>query len=107
MAFRVPVVTVSVVDLTAELEADTTVEAVNAALKSAANGGGWMGKILDYTDEPLVSTDFIGSPYSSTVDGLSTQVIGGNLIKIVSWYDNEWGYSMRLADLAAYVAEQL
>jgi glyceraldehyde 3-phosphate dehydrogenase len=107
MAFRVPVVTVSVVDLTAELEADTSVEELNAALKSAANGGGWMGKILDYTEEPLVSTDFIGSPYSSTVDGLSTQVIGGNMVKIITWYDNEWGYSMRLADLAAYVAEQL
>jgi len=107
MAFRVPVVTVSVVDLTAELEADTTAEGLNAALKSAANGGGWMGKILDYTEEPLVSTDFIGSPYSSTVDGLSTQVIGGNMVKIITWYDNEWGYSMRLADLAAFVAEQL
>lgn len=107
MAFRVPVVTVSVVDLTAELETDTTVEGLNAALESAANGGGWMGKILDYTEEPLVSTDFIGSPYSSTVDGLSTQVIGGNMVKVVSWYDNEWGYSVRLADLAAYVAEQL
>ncbi|UCG22943.1 MAG: type I glyceraldehyde-3-phosphate dehydrogenase [Chloroflexota bacterium] len=107
MAFRVPVVTVSVVDLTAELETDTTIEALNAALKSAAEGDGWMGKILDYSEEPLVSTDFIGSPYSSTVDGLSTQVIGGNLIKIITWYDNEWGYSMRLADLAAYVAEQL
>jgi glyceraldehyde 3-phosphate dehydrogenase len=107
MAFRVPVVTVSVVDLTAELEADTTVEGLNAALKSAANGSGWMGKILDYTEEPLVSTDFIGSPYSSTVDGLSTQVIGGNMVKIITWYDNEWGYSMRLADLAAFVAEQL
>lgn len=107
MAFRVPVVTVSVVDLTAELETDTTVEELNAAFKAAADGSGWMGKVLDYTEEPLVSTDFIGSKYSSTVDGLSTQVIGGNLAKIVSWYDNEWGYSMRLADLAAFVAEQL
>ena len=107
MAFRVPVVTVSVVDLTAELETDTTVEELNGALKAAANGGGWMGKVLDYTEEPLVSTDFIGSAYSSTVDGLSTQVIGGNLVKVVTWYDNEWGYSMRLADLAAFVAEKL
>jgi glyceraldehyde 3-phosphate dehydrogenase len=107
MAFRVPVVTGSVVDLTAELEKETTIEELNGALKAAANGGGWMGKVLDYTDEPLVSTDFIGSAYSSTVDGLSTQVIGGNLVKIVTWYDNEWGYSMRLADLAAYVAERL
>ncbi|MFN2223616.1 MAG: type I glyceraldehyde-3-phosphate dehydrogenase, partial [Candidatus Promineifilaceae bacterium] len=107
MAFRVPVVTVSVVDLTAELDTDTTVEELNGALKAAANGGGWMGKILNYTEEPLVSTDFIGSEYSSTVDGLSTQVIGGNLVKIVTWYDNEWGYSMRLADLAVFVAERL
>jgi glyceraldehyde 3-phosphate dehydrogenase len=107
MAFRVPVVTVSVVDLTAELESDTTAEELNGALKAAANGGGWMGKVLDYTEEPLVSTDFIGSEYSSTVDGLSTQVIGGNLVKIVTWYDNEWGYSVRLADLAKFVAEQL
>ena len=66
-----------------------------------------MGKVLDYTEEPLVSTDFIGCEYSSTVDGLSTQVIGGNLAKIVTWYDNEWGYSIRLADLAAFVAEKL
>jgi glyceraldehyde 3-phosphate dehydrogenase len=107
MAFRVPVVTVSVVDLTAELEKDSSVEEINSALKEAANGGGWMGKILDYTEEPLVSTDFIGSPFSSTVDALSTQLIGGNLVKIITWYDNEWGYSSRLADLAAFVAEQL
>ncbi|MFZ0545751.1 MAG: type I glyceraldehyde-3-phosphate dehydrogenase [Candidatus Promineifilaceae bacterium] len=107
MAFRVPVVTVSVVDLTAELEKDTTIEELNATFKAAANGGGWLGKVLDYTDEPLVSTDFLGNPASSTVDSLSTQVIGGNLVKVVSWYDNEWGYSSRLADLAAFVAEKL
>ena len=107
MAFRVPVPTVSVVDLTAELDKNTTVEALNGAMKAAADGGGWLGKVLDYTDEPLVSTDFIGSTYSSTVDGLSTQVIGGNLVKIVTWYDNEWSYSMRLADLAVFVAERL
>ncbi len=107
MAFRVPVPTVSVVDLTAELENDTTIEGLNGALKAAANGGGWLGKVLDYTEEPLVSTDFIGSAYSSTVDGLSTQVSGGNLVKVITWYDNEWGYSLRLADLAAFVAERL
>ncbi|MGB3716318.1 MAG: type I glyceraldehyde-3-phosphate dehydrogenase [Candidatus Promineifilaceae bacterium] len=107
MAFRVPVVTVSVVDLTAELEKNTSIEELNSALEEAANGSGWMGKVLDYSEEPLVSTDFIGSPFSSTVDALSTQVIGGNLVKIISWYDNEWGYSSRLADLAAFVAEQL
>lgn len=107
MAFRVPVVTVSVVDLTAELDKDTTVEDLNRALSDAANGDGWLGKVLAYTEEPLVSTDFIGSTDSSTVDGLSTQVIGGNLVKVVAWYDNEWGYSIRLADLAAFVAEKL
>lgn len=107
MAFRVPVVTVSVVDLTAELEKDTSVEEVNEAFRQAAAGGGWMGKVLGYTEEPLVSTDFIGSDKSSTIDALSTQVIGGNLVKVVTWYDNEWSYSMRLADLAAYVAERL
>jgi glyceraldehyde 3-phosphate dehydrogenase len=107
MAFRVPVVTVSVVDLTAELEKDASIEEINSALEEAANGSGWMGKVLDYSEEPLVSTDFIGSPFSSTVDALSTQVIGGNLVKIITWYDNEWGYSSRLADLAAFVAEQL
>lgn len=107
MAFRVPVVTVSVVDLTAELEKETSIEEINAAFKAAAEGGGWMSKVLAYTEEPLVSSDFIGSPYSSTVDGLSTQVIGGNLVKVISWYDNEWGYATRLADLAAYVAERL
>ncbi len=63
--------------------------------------------MLDYTDEPLVSSDFIGYPYSSTVDGLSTDVMGGNMVKVITWYDNEWGYSSRLADLAAYVAEKL
>jgi glyceraldehyde 3-phosphate dehydrogenase len=107
MAFRVPVVTVSVVDLTAELEKDTSVEEVNEAFRQAADGEGWMGKILGYTEEPLVSTDFIGTEKSSTIDALSTQVIGGNLVKVVTWYDNEWSYSVRLADLAAYVAERL
>jgi len=105
MAFRVPVVTVSVVDLTAELERNTTAEELNSALQDAANSGGWLGKVLDYSEEPLVSTDFIGSEFSSTVDAISTQVIGGNLVKVVAWYDNEWGYARRLADLAAFVAE--
>jgi glyceraldehyde 3-phosphate dehydrogenase len=107
MAFRVPVVTVSVVDLVAEFERDVTVDEVNAALRSAAGGGGWLGKVLDYTDEPLVSSDFIGHACSSTVDGLATDVMQGNMAKVVTWYDNEWGYAMRLADLASFVAEQL
>ena len=107
MAFRVPVVTGSVVDLTAILSQDVTVEEVNAALKAAANADTPLGVVLDYTDEPLVSSDFIGSSVSSTIDGLSTMVIDGNLVKIVTWYDNEWGYSSRLADLCAFVAKQL
>ena len=107
MAFRVPVVTVSVVDLTAELETSVSIAEINGALQEAAEGRGWLGKVLDYTEEPLVSTDFIGSPFSSTVDALSTQIIGGNLVKVISWYDNEWGYASRLADLAAFVSEKL
>jgi glyceraldehyde 3-phosphate dehydrogenase len=107
MAFRVPVVTVSVVDLTAELSRDVTVEEINAAYKAAASSDGWLGRVLDYTEEPLVSTDFIGYPYSSTIDGLSTDVMDGNMAKVIAWYDNEWGYSSRLADLASYVAERL
>ena len=93
MAFRVPVVTGSVVDLTAILSQDVTVEEVNAALKAAAEADTPLGEVLDYTDEPLVSSDFIGSSASSTIDGLSTMVIDGNMVKIVTWYDNEWGYS--------------
>ena len=107
MAFRVPVPTVSVVDLVAELEKDTTVAELNATFKAASQSAGWLGKVLGYTEEPLVSSDFIGSPHSSTIDALSTQVIGGNLVKVVTWYDNEWSYSLRLADLAAFVAERL
>lgn len=107
MAFRVPVVTGSVVDLTAELERDVTVEEVNAAYKAAAEGGGWLGKVLEYTEDPIVSSDIVGYPASSVVDGLATAVMNGNMVKVVTWYDNEWGYSMRLADLAAFVAERL
>jgi len=76
-------------------------------LKAAADEQGWLGKVLNYTDEPLVSMDLKGDPASTTVDGLSTDVIDGNFIKVVTWYDNEWGYASRLADLTAYVAERL
>ncbi len=107
MAFRVPTVTVSVVDLTAEVERTTTKEEINAALKAAADSAGWLGKVLNYTEEPLVSMDLKGDPASTTVDALSTDVIDGNFIKVVTWYDNEWGYASRLADLTAYVAERL
>lgn len=106
MAFRVPTPTVSVIDFVAELERDATVEEINDAFREAAAGGGWMSKVLAVTDEPLVSTDFIGDAHSATVDLLSTQVIGGNLVKVVAWYDNEWGYSMRVADLAYFMADR-
>ncbi len=107
MAFRVPTVTVSVVDLTAELERPATKEEINTALKAASEAPGWLGKVLNYTEEPLVSSDLIGDPASTTVDALSTDVLDGNFVKVVSWYDNEWGYASRLADLTAYVAERL
>ncbi|MFO7664057.1 MAG: type I glyceraldehyde-3-phosphate dehydrogenase [Chloroflexota bacterium] len=107
MAFRVPTVTVSVVDLTAELERSTTKEEINAAFKKASDSSNWMGKVLNYTDEPLVSMDLKGDPASTTVDSLSTDVIDGNFAKIVTWYDNEWGYASRLADITAFVAERL
>ncbi len=107
MAFRVPTVTGSVVDLTAELEKETTVAEVNAAFKAAAEGRGWLGKVLEYTEDPIVSSDIIGYPASSVIDGLSTDMMGSNMVKVVTWYDNEWGYSSRLADLTAFVAEKL
>ncbi|MEM7331060.1 MAG: type I glyceraldehyde-3-phosphate dehydrogenase [Chloroflexota bacterium] len=107
MAFRVPTVTGSVVDLTAQVSKETTADEVNEAFKAAASSDGWLGKVLTYSDEPLVSSDYIGSPASSTLDALSTEVMGGNLVKIVTWYDNEWGYSSRLADLTAFVAGKI
>lgn len=103
MAMRVPTPTVSVVDLTAELDKNVTVEEVNAAFKTASENS----EVLDFSDEPLVSIDYRKDPHSSIIDGLSTLVIEGNLVKVVSWYDNEWGYSNRIIDLALYVAEKL
>ena len=102
MAFRVPIPTVSIVDLVVELAANVTVEQVNAAFKEAATGK--LAGILEYCDEPLVSTDFKGNPASSIFDSLSTIVIGGNMVKVLAWYDNEWGYACRLADLANFIA---
>jgi glyceraldehyde 3-phosphate dehydrogenase len=102
LAFRIPTSTVSVVDFVAELAQDADVEEVNRALKAAADGA--LKGILEYCSEELVSTDFKGNPASSIVDAPSTMVIGGNMVKVLSWYDNEWGYSCRLADLAVYVA---
>ena len=105
MALRVPTPDVSVVDLVAELETETTVEAVNEAFRQAASGS--LAGILDLCDEPLVSVDFTGNPHSSIVDGLSTNVVKGGLVKVLAWYDNEWGYSQRVADLALYMGERL
>lgn len=107
MAFRVPTVTVSVVDLVAEVERSATKEEINRVFEAAADSPGWMGKVLNYTEEPLVSMDLKGDPASATIDALSTDVIDGNMIKVIAWYDNEWGYASRLADLTAYVAERL
>jgi len=102
MAIRVPTPNVSVVDLTAELSKSATVEEVNAAMKKASEGP--MKGILQYVDEPLVSIDFNHDPASSCFDALSTKAIGGKMVKVLSWYDNEWGYSCRLVDLAKYVS---
>lgn len=103
-AMRVPTANVSVVDLVVELEKDTTVEEVNQALKAAAEGP--LKGILAYTEEPLVSSDYNGDPHSSSIDALSTMAIDGNMIKVVSWYDNEWGYSNRVVDLVEYIASK-
>lgn len=99
-AIRVPVPDVSLVDLTFTPKRDTTKDEVNAILKAAAESGPLAG-ILDYTDEPLVSIDLMHSPASSTVDSLETAVIDGKLVRVVSWYDNEWGFSNRMVDTAA------
>ena len=105
MAFRVPTSTVSVVDFTALLSRDVTRDEVNAAMKEYAEGP--MKGILGYTEEPLVSMDLKGDPRSSIFSALDTLVIGGNMVKVVAWYDNEWGYACRVADLAAYMAERM
>jgi glyceraldehyde 3-phosphate dehydrogenase len=105
MALRVPTPDVSVVDLVAELETDTTEEAVNEAFREAARGS--LAGILDLCDEPLVSVDFTGNPHSSIVDAPSTKIIDGGLVKVLSWYDNEWGYSQRVVDLASFIGERL
>jgi glyceraldehyde 3-phosphate dehydrogenase len=104
-SLRVPTPTVSVVDFTAELEKDVTLEELNQAFRDAAAGP--LAGILGASDDPLVSTDFRGDPRSSIVDLPSNMVLGGNLIKVIAWYDNEWGYSCRVADLTKFVAERL
>jgi glyceraldehyde 3-phosphate dehydrogenase len=104
MAFRVPTSTVSVIDFTALLSRTTTVEAINAAVAEYAEGP--MKGILGYSEEPLVSSDLRGDSRSSIFSAVDTLVIGGDLAKVVAWYDNEWGYSARVADLVAYVADR-
>jgi glyceraldehyde 3-phosphate dehydrogenase len=103
MAMRVPVADGSTVDLVVELERDVTAEEVNAAIKKAAEGD--LAGIMEYTEDPIVSTDIIGNPHSSIFDASGTQVLGGNLVKVMSWYDNEWGYSNRVVDLIERLAE--
>ncbi|MFC2051901.1 type I glyceraldehyde-3-phosphate dehydrogenase [Chloroflexota bacterium] len=104
LAFRVPVPTVSIVDFVADLDKEVTVEQVNQAFQTAAKGP--LSGILEYCQEELVSMDFKGNPASAIVDTPSTMVIGGNMVKVLAWYDNEWGYSCRLAGLATYVADK-
>jgi glyceraldehyde 3-phosphate dehydrogenase len=105
MAIRVPTPTVSIIDLVVELEKPATAAQVNAALEAAAQGA--LKGILGYSEEPLVSTDFKGDPRSGIVDAPSTKVIGDTMLKLLVWYDNEWGYSVRCADLAAMMARSL
>jgi glyceraldehyde 3-phosphate dehydrogenase len=102
MSIRVPTPTVSVCDFSLEFARDVTAETVNDVLKNAASGP--MAKYLQYTDEPLVSMDFKGNSHSAIIDALSTITIGGNMVKVIAWYDNEWGYSCRLGDLTDYIA---
>jgi len=101
-AVRVPTSTVSLVDLVAELEKPTSSEEINRVFREEAKNS----KVLDISDEPLVSADYIGNPHSSVVDGISTMVVGGNLARVVSWYDNEWAYSCRVRDLVEYLASK-
>ncbi len=103
-AMRVPTPNVSVTDLVVELEKSTTAEEINAALKAAAEGE--LKGIMAFSDEPLVSKDYNGDAHSSIVDGLSTMVVGENMAKVVSWYDNEWGYSNRVVDLIDFIAKK-
>ncbi|HHX59113.1 MAG TPA: type I glyceraldehyde-3-phosphate dehydrogenase, partial [Candidatus Moranbacteria bacterium] len=100
-AVRVPTASVSLVDFVAELEKSTTAAAVNEAFKEAAQGS----RFLAFSDEPLVSADYRGNPFSATIDGLSTMVVGGNLARVLGWYDNEWAYSCRVVDLTNMVAD--
>ena len=104
MAFRVPTATVSVTDFVALLDRDASVDDINGAYEEAADNS--LSGILEYCTEPLVSSDFNQNPHSCIIDSLSTMSMGGNMVKVVGWYDNEWGYSCRTADLAAFLADK-
>src|SRR3972149_3758659 len=104
VAFRVPVSTVSLCDFVADLSRDVSVEEVNLAFREAAQGP--LKGLLEYCEEELVSSDFKGNPASAIFDAPSTMVMGGNMVKVLAWYDNEWGYSCRVADLTAYIVEK-
>jgi glyceraldehyde 3-phosphate dehydrogenase len=104
VAFRVPTPTVSICDFVVDINKTVTVEEVNQAFKSAAQGP--LTHVLEYSEEELVSMDFKGNPHSCIFDALSTMVIEGNMVKVIGWYDNEWGYSCRLADLVVYIADK-
>ena len=104
IAFRVPTPTVSICDFVIDLNKTATIEQINQAFKSAAEGP--LSHILEYSEEELVSIDFKGNPHSCIFDALSTMVIDGNMVKVIGWYDNEWGYSCRLADLVVYIASK-
>jgi glyceraldehyde 3-phosphate dehydrogenase len=102
MAIRVPTPNVSLIDLVVEVEKNTTAEEVNEAFKEASQGS--LNKIMRFEDKPLVSVDFNGDAFSSIIDGISTKVIEGNMVKVLAWYDNEWGYSNRVKDLLKFIA---
>ena len=102
LALRVPVSDGSITDFVADLERDVTVEEVNAAYKAAAEGS--LKGIIEYTEDPIVSSDIRMNPHSAIIDAQSTMVMQGNMVKVLGWYDNEWGYSCRTTDLAAYIA---
>ncbi len=104
IAFRVPTITGSITDFVATVSRDVTVDEINAAYQEAADGN--MKGILEYSDEPLVSSDFKGNSHSCIIDGLSTMVMQGRMVKVMGWYDNEWGYSCRTADLCALIADK-
>jgi len=104
-SLRVPTPTVSVVDFTAEVGRETSVDELNAAFRAAEEGP--MKGILGVSDDPLVSSDFRGDSRSSIIDSASTMVLGGTMVKVIAWYDNEWGYSCRVADLIGYVGARL